>query len=65
LDVWHLSQKFENAPQLSSEFIQDNPPINRIKAVQSEPDFLLDVEFNYKCIRPLPLFGTPGLVDHF
>nr|DAK85975.1 MAG TPA: major capsid protein [Microviridae sp.] len=65
LDVWHLSQKFENAPQLSAEFIQDNPPINRIKAVQSEPDFLLDVEFNYKCIRPLPLFGTPGLVDHF
>lgn len=65
LDVWHLSQKFENAPQLSAEFIQDNPPIDRIKAVQDEPDFLLDVEFNYKCIRPLPLFGTPGLVDHF
>lgn len=65
LDVWHLSQKFENAPQLSAEFIQDNPPISRIKAVQDEPDFLLDVEFNYKCVRPLPLFGTPGLVDHF
>lgn len=65
LDVWHLSQKFENAPQLSAEFVQDNPPISRIKAVQDEPDFLLDVEFNYKCVRPLPLFGTPGLVDHF
>lgn len=65
LDVWHLSQEFENLPKLSDEFIQDHPPINRVIAVQDEPHFLLDVKFNLKCIRPMPLFGIPGNTPHF
>lgn len=65
LDVWHLSQFFKNAPTLNEEFITENPPINRIVAVQNEPEFLLDVGFRYTTVRPMPMFGTPGLVDHF
>ena len=65
LDVWHLSQFFKNAPVLSEEFITENPPIERIIAVPSEPEFLLDIGFRYTTVRPLPMFGTPGLVDHF
>ena len=65
LDVWHLSQFFKNAPTLNEEFITENPPIERIVAVPSEPEFLLDVGFRYTTVRPMPMFGTPGLVDHF
>ena len=65
LDVWHLSQFFKNAPTLNEEFIVENPPIERIIAVPSEPEFLLDVGFRYTTVRPMPMFGTPGLVDHF
>lgn len=65
LDVWHLSQFFNNAPALNEEFIMENPPIERIIAVPSEPEFLLDVGFRYTTVRPMPMFGTPGLVDHF
>lgn len=65
LDVWHLSQFFKNAPTLNEEFILENPPIKRIVAVPSEPEFLLDVGFRYTTVRPMPMFGTPGLVDHF
>lgn len=65
LDVWHLSQFFNNAPTLNEEFITENPPIKRIIAVQDEPEFLLDVGFRYTTVRPMPMFGTPGLVDHF
>ena len=65
LDVWHLSQFFKNAPALNEEFITENPPIKRIIAVQDEPEFLLDVGFRYTTVRPMPMFGTPGLVDHF
>ena len=65
LDKWHLSQFFNNAPTLSEEFIVENPPIERIIAVPSEPEFLLDVGFRYTTVRPMPMFGTPGLVDHF
>lgn len=65
LDVWHLSQFFNNAPTLNEEFITEKPPIKRIIAVQDEPEFLLDVGFRYTTVRPMPMFGTPGLVDHF
>lgn len=65
LDVWHLSQFFKNAPTLNEEFITENPPIERIIAVPSESEFLLDIGFRYTTVRPMPMFGTPGLVDHF
>lgn len=65
LDKWHLSQFFNNAPTLNEEFIVEKPPIDRIIAVPSEPEFLLDVGFRYTTVRPMPMFGTPGLVDHF
>lgn len=65
LDMWHLSQFFKNAPTLSEEFIVENPPIERVIAVTSEPEFLLDIGFRYTTVRPMPMFGTPGLVDHF
>ena len=65
LDVWHLSQYFETAPKLSPEFIEEDVPIGRIIAVPSEPQFLIDIGFRYTTVRPMPMFGTPGLVDHF
>lgn len=65
LDVWHLSQYFESAPKLNPEFIQEDVPIGRVVAVPSEPQFLIDIGFKYTTVRPMPMFGTPGLVDHF
>ena len=65
LDVWHLSQYFQTAPKLNPEFIEEDVPIGRIIAVPSEPQFLIDIGFKYTTVRPMPMFGTPGLVDHF
>lgn len=65
LDIWHLSQDFANLPVLNDEFIEDNPPIDRIIAVPSEPQFLFDAYFDMRCARPMPLYGVPGLIDHF
>lgn len=65
LDVWHLSQKFTKLPKLNSDFIEENPPISRVVAVQNEPHFIGDFYFDLKCIRPMPLYGVPGLIDHF
>ena len=65
LDVWHLSQYFENAPQLNSEFIEDNPPIDRAIAVPDEPQFILDCWFNINAVRPMPVHGVPGFQAHF
>lgn len=65
LDVWHLAQDFANLPTLSTEFIVENPPIDRCVAVPSEPAFLLDCWFRLKCTRPMPVYAVPGLIDHF
>ena len=65
LDVWHLAQEFSELPKLNSEFIVDNPPIARVLAVQNEPQILLDCYFSLSCVRPMPIYSVPGLVDHF
>ena len=65
LDVWHLSQKFDNLPKLNADFIIDQPPISRVVAVQDEPQFLFDSYMRLKCVRPMPVYSVPGLVDHF
>lgn len=67
-DVWHFAQKFDALPALNGEFIQDQASyqaIKRISAVQSEPQFYLDAYLDLKCARPMPVYGVPGLLDHF
>lgn len=65
LDTWHLSQEFSTRPQLNSTFIEENPPLDRVIAVPSEPHFLFDSYFKFRCSRPMPLYSVPGFVDHF
>ncbi len=65
LDSWHLSQKFNNLPTLSAQFIEDNPPVKRVIAVQSEPDIIFDSYIHCRCARPMPVYSVPGLIDHF
>ncbi len=65
LDVWHLAQEFAQAPTLSKDFIEEHPPLDRVLAVTNEPQLILDAWFDLQCSRPMPLFGVPGLVDHF
>jgi len=65
LDIWHYSQNFTELPTLSPEFIEDNPPIDRVIAVPDEPQFLFDSYFSLHCDRPMPVYSVPGLVDHF
>ena len=65
LDTWHLALDFATLPSLNSTFIEDNPPLDRIIAVVDEPHFLFDAYFDFKCARPMPMYGVPGMIDHF
>lgn len=65
LDVWHLSQDFSSLPVLNSSFIEENPPIDRVVAVTTEPDLIFDWYFDLKSTRPMPTYSVPGLIDHF
>jgi hypothetical protein len=65
LDNWHVAQDFASLPALNASFIEENPPIDRVAAVPSEPDLLFDAFFSLKCARPMPVYSVPGLIDHF
>lgn len=61
LDTWHLSQDFDSLPVLNSSFIEENPPISRVVAVDSEPEFIADIACSNFAVRPLPVYSVPGL----
>lgn len=68
LDAWHLAQRFTSLPTLSSSFIQDTPPIDRVVAVGAAANgkqFIFDSFFDIRAVRPMPLYSVPGLIDHF
>lgn len=65
LDSWHLAQWFTTRPNLNAAFIEENPPMARVIAVPSEPHFIGDFFFKMRCVRPMPVFGVPGMIDHF
>lgn len=65
LDTWHLAQDFTSRPVLNTFFIAEQPPVARVSAVPSEPDFLCDIWHGLFCDRPMPVYSVPGLIDHF
>ncbi|QCQ84637.1 major capsid protein [Blackfly microvirus SF02] len=65
LDSWHLAQNFSALPVLGPTFIQDTPPVDRVIAVTNAPHILFDSYFSLKCARPMPVYGVPGMIDHF
>lgn len=66
---WHLGRIFDNAPKLNSGFLTTNPAYDGgirkdIFASQNEPGLLVQFANIIKAVRPLPVYGTPGFVDH-
>ena len=66
---WHLGRIFDNAPQLNAGFLTTNPAYDGgirkdIFASPNEPGLLVQFANIVKAIRPLPVYGTPGFVDH-
>ena len=67
LDIWHFADSYQNAPILSSEFIQENTYfVDRTLTAPSNTvdNFIVDIYHNLSAIRPMPLYSIPGLIDH-
>ena len=65
LEIWHLAENFGSRPTLNSTFIEEATPLDRVVAVPAEPHFVFDGWLSLKCARPMPVFGVPGMIDHF
>ena len=61
LNKWHLGQEFSSAPTLSQTFIEETPPVSRVVAVTTEPEFVVDISMQRNVTRIMSMFGTPGL----
>jgi len=61
-DFWHLAEDFVAPPQLNGTFIEARYPIQRVVAVDlsTAPEFLLDVHFSIKHVRPMAVHSIPG-----
>lgn len=68
LDSWHYGDKYDDAPILSTEFLQETDQyINRTIAVNSslQNQFIADIYMQITAVRPMPMYSIPGLIDHF
>lgn len=67
LDIWHYADYFQDAPVLSDGFIKETTKnIDRTLVVQSDisHQVFIDFYFDLQCVRPMPLYSVPGLIDH-
>lgn len=70
LDAWHYADDYTEPPYLSADWIEETTAnVERTLAVQTATErkeqILLDCYFDCKTTRPMPVYSTPGLVDHF
>lgn len=66
LDAWHYGDNYGSLPTLSQDWIEENDlNVARTLAIQNHNQFMCDTTLYIKCTQPLPVYGTPGLFDHF
>ena len=66
---WHLGRIFTSDPSLNAGFLTTNPKYSGgirkdIFADQESKGLLVQFGNVVKAIRPLPVYGTPGFIDH-
>ena len=63
LDFWHQGRIFSAPPVLSQNFIECSPRYDIFSVIdETEHHFISQIYINCQAIRPLPRFGTPGLI---
>lgn len=60
---WHLAREFGSPPVLNQSFLECKPRKDFL-AVPSETGFIVTFGNIIRAVRPLPVVGTPGLIDH-
>lgn len=65
LSFWHIGQIYSERPYLNKSFIECKPRTDIFAITEDKNQHLwCQVYNNIKALRPLPLFGEPGYIDH-
>lgn len=62
---WHLAEEFSSLPSLNTAFMNSSTPMDRVTTVDTAQNFLLDLWFDLKCARPMPVRSIPSLMSRF
>ena len=68
LDIWHYGDYYAQQPTLAQNWVEETPEyIDRTLAVSSalSDQFKFDIVSACTFTRPMPVYCTPGLIDHF
>lgn len=67
LDSWHLGDYYSQLPSLSADWIKEDATIiDRVLSAGSSltHQFIADIYVENTCVRVMPLYSIPGLIDH-
>lgn len=67
LGSWTLADDYATAPSLSDDWIREDPAnVDRVLAVTSQVahQAWANIWFDFKHVRPMPVYSVPGLIDH-
>jgi hypothetical protein len=68
IDQWHLAQDFSTPPTLSSTFLRDEPPMDRVLAagaLAANQQYRAEFIFDRVATRPVTAYGTPANLGRF
>lgn len=68
LDVWHYGDWYASVPTLAQNWFEETTAnVDRTIAVTSAvaDQFKFDIVTHIEATRPMPVYCTPGLIDHF
>lgn len=70
LALYNYADVYSSTPRLSADWIVDNSKENvdrtlTVPSNTSDFQILLNIAFDLKCSREMPLNSVPGLIDHF
>lgn len=67
LDSWHFADDYASMPYLSASWMQESPDnIDRVMVVAHtvSDQMFADIYVSCECVRPMPVYSIPGLIDH-
>ncbi|MDY2640758.1 MAG: major capsid protein [Ligilactobacillus salivarius] len=64
---WTYTNDFSKAPTLNEEFMkQTGTNVAKTLVNPATADqYLIDIYFDLNCVRPMPVYSIPGLIDHY
>ena len=64
---WTYTNDFSTAPTLNVGFMkqQETNVAKTLVDTETPDQYLIDIYFDLNCVRPMPVYSIPGLIDHY